>query len=94
MIQLASIAEKTALQADWHKALSALDGKDVREVLTRLAQDEPLAFRRILSLVFEPNSIRVYTERKGRWCGMLISWELTQVMQDEMVSFEIDQSDC
>jgi hypothetical protein len=48
------------------EALDALKGQDITSRLTELAQDKPIVFRRLLSVVFEPNSLRVRTERKKK----------------------------
>jgi len=44
----------------------------------------PLHFRRLLSLVFEPNNLRVKTKRhnEGKWHGALESCILTPAMQE------------
>lgn len=87
-IEQSSIAEKTAIMAQWQEALDALKGQDITGRLKELAEQKPIAFRRLLSIVFEPNSLRVRTERTGRkWFGVLEDYKLTKAMQDVGVSF-------
>jgi hypothetical protein len=88
-IELSSIAEKTAIMAQWQEALDALKGQDISGMLYKLAKDKPIAFRRLLSIVFEPNSLRVRTERKGnQWFSVLEDYQLTGAMKNISVSFD------
>jgi DNA invertase Pin-like site-specific DNA recombinase len=88
-IELSSVAEKTAIMAQWQDALDSLKGHDITGRLKELAEQKPIAFRRLLSIVFEPNSLKVRTERKGsKWIGMLEDYKLTEVMQNMSISFE------
>jgi hypothetical protein len=71
----------------WQEALDALKGQDINGMLYTLAEQNPIAFRRLLSIVFEPNSLRVRTERKGnKWFGVLEDYQLTKAMKN-IVSF-------
>lgn len=90
-VELSSITEKAAIMAQWQAALDSLKGQDITGRLYDLAEQNPIAFRRLLSLVFEPNSLRVRTERKpGRrnWVGVLESYQLTEAMKDITLSFD------
>ena len=88
-VELSSIAEKTAIMAEWQEALEALKGQDITEILYSLAEHKPIAFRRLLSLVFEPNSLEVETTGKGRnWTGKLVGYKLNLTTQKEVESFE------
>ncbi len=82
-VELSSIAEKTAIMAEWQEAVEALKGRDISGSLYRLAESNPISFRRLLSLVFKPNSLQVRTERAtGRkWRGVLEDYQLTKAMQ-------------
>lgn len=82
-VELSGIAEKTAIMAQWQEALDALKGQDITDLLYELAENNPVSFRRLLSLVFEPNSLRVRTEHREKmgWVGVLESYELTETMQ-------------
>lgn len=83
-VELSSIAEKTAIMEQWHDALDALKGHDITGRLTELAKKKPIAFRRLLSIVFEPNSLKVRTIRDGRkWTGILEGYILTEALKDE-----------
>lgn len=89
-VELSSIAEKTAIMAEWQVALDALTGKDITARLYEMAQEQPVVFRRVLGLVFEPNSLKVRTERKPgskNWIGILEGYKLTEAMQNISVSF-------
>lgn len=90
-VELSSIAEKTAIMLEWQNAVEALKGQDITATLNGIAKQNPVAFRRLLALVFEPNSIRVKTERaQGRqWHGVLIDTQLTKAMQT--LSFDIER---
>ena len=81
-VELSGIAEKAAILEQWQQALDALKGQDVTGRLYDLAELKPVAFRRLLSIVFEPNSLRVRTEQNGnKWSGVLESYTLTETMQ-------------
>jgi hypothetical protein len=72
----------------WQQALDALKGQDITGRLYDLAELKPVAFRRLLSIVFEPNSLRVRTERNGNeWNGVLERYALTETMQSLSISF-------
>ena len=87
-LELASIAEKTAILDEWQKAVAVLKGHDITATLSKLTNDKPIVFRRLLSLVFEPSSLRVRTERRGRnWVGIPEGYKLTEAMQKTSVSF-------
>lgn len=83
-VELASIAEKTAMLEEWQKAVETLKGKGVSGELHRLAKNRPVVFRQIMSLAFEPNSLKVRTEYvKGKgWVGALEDHQLTEAMQE------------
>ncbi|MFN8460129.1 MAG: zinc ribbon domain-containing protein, partial [Anaerolineae bacterium] len=88
-VELSSIAEKTAIMAQWQEALNALKGQDITGRLFDLAEQKPIVFRRLLSLVFEPNSLRVRTWNEGKkWVGALDSYKLTETMQNLSISFD------
>ena len=73
---------------EWQEAVKALKGQDITATLYGLAKNKPVAFRQLLALVFEPNSLRVRTERRGRnWFGILESYTLTEAMQKPSVPF-------
>ena len=61
IIELSSIAEKTTIIAEWQAAIESLKGQNIEKQLLVLAKKKPVAFRRLLSLIFEPNSLRVKT---------------------------------
>lgn len=93
-VELFSIAEKTEIMAQWQEALEALKGQDISSRLYDLASEKPIAFRRLLSIVFEPNSLRVRTEHVSgyTWRGVLESYKLTETMQTKEVSFDSELS--
>ena len=87
-VELASIAEKTAIMEEWQLAVKALKSQNITETLYSLAKQKPIAFRQLLGLIFEPNSLRVRTERKkgnNVWAGVLEAYLLTEIMQDKSV---------
>ena len=80
-VELSSIAEKTTIMSEWQSAIDALRGRDISQSLYKLAEQKPIVFRRLLSLVFEPNSLRVRIERTGnKRVGMLEGYKLTEAM--------------
>lgn len=86
--EMANIGEKAAVLEEWQQALETLKNLDLSEALTDLAEYKPVAFRRLLSIVFKPNSLRVEVTRSGNtWQGHLTGYELTNVIQQESVSF-------
>ena len=84
IIELSSIAEKTTIIAEWQAAIESLKGQNIEKQLLVLAKKKPVAFRRLLSLIFEPNSLRVKTfQVKSReWGGALESYKLTETMEN------------
>ena len=87
-VELAGITEKTALMEEWQRALDALKGrneKGIAKQLHFLAEKQPVAFRQVLGLIFEPNSLRVRTERikggRNNWVGYLDDYALTAAVQ-------------
>ncbi len=87
-VELSGIAEKVEKMGQWQDLLNSLDGKDITQTLTKMAEIRPIVFRRLLALVFEPNSLRVRTERnEKKWVGVLESYKLTEAMQNVTVSF-------
>ncbi len=58
---------------EWANAVEALKGQDITATLCTLAEQDSVTFRRLLALVFEPNSLKVKPERtQGRqWHGVL-----------------------
>jgi DNA invertase Pin-like site-specific DNA recombinase len=89
-IELSSIAEKAAIMAQWQEALDVLKGhaKRISSMLYELAEQNPIAFRRLLSIIFEPNGLRVRTEQNGsKWFGVLEDYQLTEAMKNINVSF-------
>jgi hypothetical protein len=87
-IELSGIAEKTAIMAQWQAALDALKGQDITGRLYEMAEQNPIVFRRLLSIVFEPNSLKVRTERgPTNYFGVLENYKLTIAMKNISVSF-------
>jgi hypothetical protein len=87
IVEVASIAEKTTITDQWQPALDSLEGRTIAELANRLyflAENSPVAFRRFLALVFEPNSLQVKTERINRtshWIGYLERYQLTEAIK-------------
>jgi integrase len=86
IVEIASVSEKTAITEQWQQALDSLEGRTKEEIANRLhflAENSPVAFRRFMALVFEPNSLRVKTERLiGRkWAGYLEGYQLTKAIK-------------
>lgn len=84
MVELSSIAEKTKKMEQWQDLLKSLEGKDITQTLTRMAEMKPINFRRLLSIVFKPNSLRVRTERipgSKKWRGKLEGYKITEALQ-------------
>ncbi len=87
MVEVASITEKTAITEQWQQALDSLEGQTKEEIAHRLyflAEKSPIAFRRFLGLVFEPNSLQARTERINRppyWAGYLEGYQLTEAIK-------------
>ncbi len=80
----------------WQQALETVQGKSKAEIAAQLlwlAEHKPIAFRRLLSLVFEPNTLQVRTERvegTKKWRGVVVGYQLTEKiseLQKEAVSF-------
>lgn len=88
-VELSSIAEKTTIMAEWQAAIDSLKETDLKSTLYEMAEHNPIAFRQLLGLIFDPNSLRVKTEYKGerKWVGVLESYQLnklTQRQRDEL----------
>ena len=93
IIELSSITEKARVREEWERTVEALKGRPVAARLHALAEDNPVAFRRLLGLVFRPNSLRVrtYHVRGSKWAGELEGYELTDEIQS-LVSFVRENS--
>ncbi len=87
-IELSAIAEKVAVMESWQIAINTLKGRPVTESLHTLAKRKPVSFRRLLSLVFECNSVKVSTFRDGnnQWAGTLDGYTLTEALQSTLSS--------
>ncbi|MCB0209411.1 MAG: recombinase family protein [Anaerolineae bacterium] len=87
--EMANIGEKAAVLEEWQQALETLKNLHLSEALTDLAEHKPVAFRRLLSIVFKPNSLRVKTIRTGKtqYHSHLTGYELTDIIQTEAISF-------
>ncbi|GAB4437544.1 MAG: hypothetical protein Kow0031_19390 [Anaerolineae bacterium] len=96
-VEIAKIAEKTARLEDWQHILEGATGKDRAGIVTHLlqmAERRPMAFRQVLSIVFEPNSLWVRTERAGKnFVGVLEDYTTTDIFirQNEGETISIDQ---
>jgi DNA invertase Pin-like site-specific DNA recombinase len=92
-VELSNISRKAAIMIEWQIAIEALKGQDITTALNTLVEQNPIAFRRLLALVFEPNSVKVKTERvQGRqWHGILVKHQLTKAMQNNTPSFDIER---
>jgi hypothetical protein len=55
-IELSSIVAKAAIMAQWQAALDSLKGQDITGRLFELAEQKPVAFRRLLSIVLSPTA--------------------------------------
>lgn len=84
--EMAGIGEKAAVLEEWQQALEALRNLDLSEALTDLAKHKPVAFRRLMAIVFKPNSLRFQKIRGLQY--NLIEYELTDVIQQSSISFE------
>ena len=82
--EMAGIGEKAAVLEEWQQALEALRNLDLSEALTDLAKHKPIAFRRLMAIVFKPNSLRVQKIRRRQYS--LVGYELTDIIQQESVS--------
>lgn len=89
-VELSSVAEKAVIMAEWQTAIEMLKGQNIADRLGKMAETKPIAFRRLLSFVFEPNTVKVKTERtQGRqWQGTLVEYHLTKVINT--LSFDIN----
>ncbi len=83
-VELASITEKAAIKEDYLKAIEALSKVDIKSELTTIAKEQPIIFRRLLGLIFEPNSLHVRSERvKGRkWQVVIEDYTFTEAIQE------------
>ncbi len=92
LAELTSISEKTNIKVEWLIAIDQLRSMDLEMALNDLAKNHPASFRRLLSLVFKPNSLRVHTERlpgSRNWRGVLVSYELTDAMEETLNIFTV-----
>ena len=94
-IELAVGIKKDQAKGEWQVALDSFQGMKPGELLERLQflhNHNPQAFCRFLSLIFEPNSLKVSTHRKERaiWYGKVDDYTLTPSVVDlrkQMASF-------
>lgn len=85
-VEIAGVAEKTAMLEEWQQALNVLKRQSEKGIADRLyflAKEQPVAFRQLLGMVFEPNSLKVSTSRieGNRWAGYLDNYCLTEAME-------------
>lgn len=59
IVERANITEKAAIQDEILNALKIINGTSIENELMIIAEKQPIAFRRLLGMVFEPNSLRV-----------------------------------
>ncbi len=58
-VERASISEKTAIKDEILNAIQLINGAPLKEKLITIARKKPLIYRRLLGLVFEPNSLEI-----------------------------------
>lgn len=76
--ELATIGQKTKIRSDYLAAVESLKNADMLETLWVMSETQPTILRKMLKMIFEPNSIRIRVERKGNtWTGNLVDYELT-----------------
>lgn len=77
--QLATISKKATIRQEYLQAIESLKQDDLESTLWYAIEHKPSIFRRILKLIFKPNSIVVRTERNGagKWQGYLIDYQFT-----------------
>lgn len=59
IVERVNISEKAAIRDEFLDAMEILKDADIKENLMEIAEKKPLAFRRLLGMFFEPNSLRV-----------------------------------
>lgn len=59
IVERANVSEKAAIRDDFLKAIKILKQVSIRDELMTIASEQPATFRRLLGMVFEPNSLRV-----------------------------------
>lgn len=65
------------------KAIETLKNIDLKTQLTQMARQQPTAFRQLLGLSFEPNTLKMRTERRGRnWAAVIEDYKLTEAVQE------------
>ena len=84
-IELSTISQKAQILEDWQKALEWIKGRGINQTLTELAEKNPIVFRQILGIIFEPNSIKVRTQKKGKklWQGFVEDYKLTEAIRQK-----------
>jgi DNA invertase Pin-like site-specific DNA recombinase len=59
-IELAGISEKATIREDFLNAIEVLKSTDIKGRLTCISEEQPAIFRRLLGLIFKPNTLRVW----------------------------------
>jgi hypothetical protein len=75
--ELATLGQKEKIREEYQRAINDLREQDIEATLEEMMTKRPQVFRRILLLIFKPNSVKVRTMGGGkRWWGELIHYEL------------------
>lgn len=81
--ELATIGQKTKIRSDYLAAVKALKNANMLETLWDMSETQPTIFRKMLKLIFEPNSIKIQVDRKGNiWTGYLDDYTLTEACSE------------
>ena len=94
--ELTTIGAKAAIRADYLRAIEALKDTDIEARLNRMASDKPRVFRRLLQLLFEPNSLAMGKERvrtKEMYRYYVESYTPSKAMQGLMEEMTVSVND-
>jgi hypothetical protein len=76
---IATLSRKAEVKQDYLRVAEQLKGQDIGQVLQEVMDNNPVTFRQILSLIFEPNSLVVTSTGAGcKWTGSLESYQFTE----------------
>jgi len=77
--ELKIVNQKDRIRKDYLQAIEALMDHDIKEMLTEMSEKRRASFRRLLFLIFNPNSLQVSITGSGnQWKASIVGYEFTE----------------
>jgi hypothetical protein len=86
--KLVEAQEKGKIQAEFLEAVQSLQSVDLKTTLFEMLEVKPLILKRILQMIFKPNSVIVRSQRQGNtWRSELVSYEFSEGLKEFQAVF-------